>query len=362
MATSGGSGYVTKIRGLKEKPQDIAIRALRLITKSSRTAIQLDNVPEDLLFGEKVDLHRWTMIVKDDSLKSLSEQRASGKQYYIEGASPTLSGMFADFWTPRTCPNGLLALNISLAKEVSDYGITVIAKMSPYLNTLIISGCTNITDIGLREVAMNCSKLQVLDISACPNIEGNGLVALAECCPYVSKLNISKNSHIKNWSLQNIFRRLYHLEEINISHMKDITDEELRVIAEHAKDLSHVDAQECFYLSDQGILYLAQFCKDVDYIDFSRSEFAYRVSDISLMAIGQKLSSLRVLKLNHCDHLTDVGLTWLAEGCKILEVLEIYGCVKVRQLEGFSCCHLHISLYFRLRMLDCVSWVQVVER
>jgi hypothetical protein len=323
------TSYVTKIRGLKEAPQDIALRALRMITKSNRSAIQLENVPNDFLFGENVDLQRWTIILKDKDLKELSDQQSSGKKYYLDGSATTLPSIFQYFSISQIFPNGLLKLNISQAKDVTDYGIAMIARKSSSLISLNICGCHQITDVGLREIAMNCLQLQTLNISSCPSIEGYGLSAIAECCLYLTKLNISRNSAIKNWSLQKIFRKCCHLEDLNISYMKDISDEELRVIGEYCHDLMILEAIDCFYLSDQSILTISQYCKDLDYLDLSRNDMTYRVTDVSLMALGQRCHSLRTLKLNHCDHISDVGLHWLSEGCRLLETLELNGCLKV---------------------------------
>ena len=39
---------------------------------------------------------------------------------------------------------------------------------------------------------------------------------------------------------------------------------------------------------------------------------------------------MRVLLLSGCDAITDVGLAWLAEGCTVLEELDLAGCNRVR--------------------------------
>lgn len=321
--------HVTTIRGLKETPQAIALRALRSITKSSNTIVQVTEVPSELLFGEKIDFHRWSMVLNDKALVELSAQKTSGKQFFLDCSSKSVSGMFHRFWQPSICDLGLLELNISAAVEITDYGITMVAHQSPELRALNISNCVKITDVGLREVALNCSKLLYLNISSCAGIEGNGILAVAESCSHLTKLVISKCTQIKNWSLQRIFRKCRKLEHVKVSHMKEITDEEVRILAEHCHDLLSFIAVECPYLSDQCILSLTQNCRDLDTIDFSRTDMTYRISDVALMALGQRAQSLRVLRLNNCDSITDVGLGWLSEGCKVLEILEVYGCKKV---------------------------------
>ena len=52
----------------------MALKALRAINKSSTAALQLDNVPNELLQGPDVDLQKWTMVIKDEALETLSKQ------------------------------------------------------------------------------------------------------------------------------------------------------------------------------------------------------------------------------------------------------------------------------------------------
>ena len=40
----------------------------------------------------------------------------------------------------------------------------------------------------------------------------------------------------------------------------------------------------------------------------SRENYSYKISDVGLLSLGQRSSSLRALVLNGCDHISDVGL------------------------------------------------------
>ena len=50
---------------------------------------------------------------------------------------------------------------------------------------------------------------------------------------------------------------------------------------------------------------------------------------MALLALGERALSLRELRLNGCENLSDVGLNWLSIGCKSLELLDLGGCAKV---------------------------------
>lgn len=317
-------------RGLfKESATALAMRALKAISKSSVSALQLDEVPSEFLFGEHIDLHKWTMILNDKNLKELSEQRTSGKQYFLDASAKRTLDMFKTFYTPLKVRDGILTLNISNAKDITDYGLTMVARNSPALRDLNISGCSNITDVGLREVGINCNRLQRLNISACPEIDGSGLVALAESCRMLLKLDISKCRKIENWSIKKVFFECRSLEDVTVASMNKIGDEEIRVLAQNCSNLIALRAGECPYVSDTSIQIVAQNCPDLDLLDVSRTEMQYRISDVSMLALGQKSRSLRTLRAAGCDNISDVGLNWLTDGCKVIEELDLGRCTKV---------------------------------
>jgi hypothetical protein len=307
----------------------IALRTLKALSKTSVSAVQLDEVPKELLFGERVDLHRWTMILTDNNLKELSEQQSSGKLYYLDGSAAKVMNMFDSFYRPMKLKSGLLELNIANAKDITNYGIAMIVRNNPGMLALNVSGCSNVTDIALREIGICCPRIECLNVSSCQEIDGSGLGAIAESCHSLLKLDISRCRKVENWSMKKVFYECKLLEEVNVSHMAKVGDEEIRVLAQNCPNLIALHAAESPYISDTSIQVIAECCPDLDLLDVSRSEMQYRISDVSLLAVGQRSRSLRTLRCSGCDTITDVGLNWLTEGCKALEELDFTSCTKV---------------------------------
>jgi len=312
-----------------ETSKSVALRALKAINKSSAAALHLQEIPHEFLFGENVDLHRWTMVLTDGNLEELSGQNDSGKQYFLDASSSNVIGMFHSFYQPLILKEGLLTLNISYAKDITDYGIALIARNNPRLRLLNIAGCSKITDVGIREIGMNCLEIQDLNMSSCPVVDGTGLGAVADMCHHMIKLNVSKCPTIECWAIKKLFYECTLLEEVIVEDMAKVGDEEIRVLAQNCPNLVSLYAADCPYISDASVQIISQMCPDLDLIDLSRSDMMYRISDLSLLALGQKSQSLRTLRLRGCDHLSDVGLTWLSEGCKVLEELDLAGCNKI---------------------------------
>lgn len=311
----------------EESTTALALQVLKAISKSVVSAVQLDYVPEELCYGEHLDLSKWTMILGDEALKFVGGQPK--EFFHVDCTKRIISEMFAEFHIKRCAENGLLSLNINGAKNVTDFGLAEVSRNHPHLRHLYISGCNGIGDAALREVATNCLDLQTLHMPNCLTIEGAGLGAIADCCEMLIKFNAARCKNVQRWAFAKIFYKCNRLEEVDVSDIKEIGDNEIRILAESCPHLVTFIAKECPFLSDQSLLVISQNCPDIDIIDVSRTQMTFRITDVGLLALGQRSFSLSVLKLNGCEQVSDVGLTWLAEGCNMLEVLELSGCTKI---------------------------------
>ena len=312
----------------------------------TRPTGQFQRLPIELCRGERIDLHCWSLLLNDDDMRALSEQSTVHQFPFIDTSTQDVTEMLKRFLETVSFPKGILSLNISNAKEVTNMGLIRVVRKNGALRELDISGCFNIGDTALREVGMNCTSLQSLNLSSCHTIESGGLVAIAEFCKSLKKLNVSKCRSLQKWGLSKIFYECKKLEEVDISYLKEIGDEEVRVLAQNCPNLFYLAARETPYISDQAITAISQNCPDLDFLDISRSQMSFRISDASMLALGQRLKALRVLNVSGCDKITDVGLTWLTEGCKFLEELNLSGCNQVTVVTvqlRFACSLLYIS-------------------
>ena len=55
-------------------PQQQAMVLLKRINKSKNTAVQYDEVPDELCYGEEINLDRWSLVLSDNNLKVMSQQ------------------------------------------------------------------------------------------------------------------------------------------------------------------------------------------------------------------------------------------------------------------------------------------------
>ena len=69
------------------------------------------------------------------------------------------------------------------------------------------------------------------------------------------------------------------------------------------------------YIRDSELTLIAQNCKSLTNLDLYGCE---EITDSGLIAIAENCKSLTYLELTHCDQVTDAGFSAIAENCKSL--------------------------------------------
>jgi hypothetical protein len=124
---------------------------------------------------------------------------------------------------------------------------------------------------------------------------------------------------------------------VDLSYTTVVTDTEIRTLAERASRLRRLCVLECPQLSDVMVLSVSQFSKDLQALSLSRGSLQFKVTDVSLLALGERAKALHMLDLSGCDFITDVGISWIASGCEYLGELLVPGCTKVRHTYSKAC-------------------------
>ena len=314
---------------INDDTSKLSAAVMKAIKSSQLGVVKFTQVPNELLAGEVIDLSRWSMALTDKKMEVMAQFAKKNPEHnYLDSTKPSLKEMFYTFWERRPS-TGIVSLNISGAKDVTDYGLACIARNCRTLTELKMSGCVTIGDAGIREIGLHCSLLKCLHMSACHNIEGGGFISIAECCPLLSDVDISQCRKLQRWGIHKLFEGCHKLEEVRVSHLTCVGDEEVRVLAQSNPHLMSFIAVEAINVSDTGVLALSQHCFDLEHLDVSRKQMTTRITDVSLLALGERSLALRELRVNGCDNISDVGLNWLSIGCRALEVLDLGGCVKV---------------------------------
>jgi hypothetical protein len=87
-------------------------------------------------------------------------------------------------------------------------------------------------------------------------------------------------------------------------------------------------------VSDVGLLQVSNHCPALEVLDVSRSELAYKVTDVAMLALGERCHQLTDVNLSGCSFLTDAGIDWLVGGCHLITTLKLPGLYKLTDTGG----------------------------
>ena len=100
-------------------------------------------------------------------------------------------------------------------------------------------------------------------------------------------------------------------------------------IAKQCPKLRALKLADCKHVSDVALLQISNSCTALETLDISRSELAFKVTDVSMLALGERCHNLTELNVTGCHFLTDAGVDWLSGGCTSLTALQLGGLFKL---------------------------------
>ncbi|KOX78251.1 F-box/LRR-repeat protein 4 [Melipona quadrifasciata] len=188
---------------------------------------------------------------------------------------------------------------------------TLSALQDLRLETLILQGCYQLTIEGIKSLTEYQTRLKVLDISFCVRITDASLFCICKNLTKLEVLRIKQCRAITDIGIKYI-QLLKHLKELDISkderltgdsitHEERIRKENIRALSANALNL-HEESVECIAKSFPNLRHLElSYCFN-------------GVTDKTIQMIFKELVHLQILKISHCDEVSDAGLTGMGTG------------------------------------------------
>ncbi|WOL01294.1 F-box/LRR-repeat protein 12 isoform X1 [Canna indica] len=235
---------------------------------------------------------------------------------------------------------------------ITDAGLRTLAEHCRVLENVDLSHCIQISDQGINALLGGCTKLRRLIISYCMDIRGTGF---AGCSPTLTYL--AADSCILSPEGLFLVVRGGGLEYLNVSSLRAYIDPDvLSVIgAGSASKLRFLNLRMCRFLSDHSVACIAQGCPLLEEWNLA---VCHDVHNEGWFKIGSTCRNLRILHVNRCRNLNNLGLQALVD-CVRLTVLYMHGCQQVTYmgLEAFRMLRQDVEI----RTEECVSIGSTVD-
>lgn len=224
----------------------------------------------------------------------------------------------------------LITLNLSGAEKITDVGLKALSSCSSKLQSLCLENAYNISGDGLATITKQCTDLKHLSLSGCMGISGAGFGIIGQNSRELVTLKLSGCRQVSTWAFMKIFGGCNQIKHLDISFCSLVTDEEIKLLADNCScSLRQIHLRECKQISDVGLSFLSQGCPNLSEINVRRSEMPFRISDVCLLQLGQGCQGLVSLNLRGCEMITDTGLSWMANWSKDLRHIDLSNCTKV---------------------------------
>ncbi|KAF4020043.1 hypothetical protein G4228_011935 [Cervus hanglu yarkandensis] len=299
----------------------------------------------------------------DESMRYISES-CPGVLYL------NLSNTVITNRTMRLLPRYFYNLqNLSLAycRKFTDKGLQYLnlGNGCHKLIYLDLSGCTQISVQGFRNIANSCSGIMHLTINDMPTLTDNCVKALVEKCrrissvvfigaPHISdstfkalsacdikKIRFEGNKRITDACFKLIDKSYPNIRHIYMVDCKGITDGSLKSLSPlkhltvlnlancvRCYNLTYLSLRNCEHLTDLGVEFIANIFSLVS-VDLSGTD----ISNEGLMTLSRH-RKLKELSVSECDKITDFGIQitdsameMLSAKCHYLHVLDVSGCI-----------------------------------
>lgn len=241
----------------------------------------------------------------------------------------------------------LKGINLSQCLQVSDRGVSILAKKCPQLEVIKLNDCYKITDEGLTNVINFSQHLKSLSLADCTLVKGTWIKQLGLNCPNLQSLNLNNCYEIVDQALIEI-SPLLQLKEIILTSCHKLSNCSLKSLQQNCPNLHTIDLSGLTLTADEGLEYISHLIhlRSITLTD------CYKITDKGLGFLANS-GRIKDLNLSRCGQITNAGVAKLAQLTE-LETLNLNQCKKVNEtvfsqisnLNFLSFLHLPIPLEY----------------
>lgn len=204
--------------------------------------------------------------------------------------------------------------------SIGDDALILISLRCQNLTRLKLRSCRQLTDSGMATFAKNCKKLKKLSVGSC-TFGAKGMNAVVDNCSSLEELSVKRLRGIADADSMEPIRPGLAASSLRMICLKDLYNGQcFAPLIIGSKNLRTLRLFRCSGDWDAVLKLVTNNVKGLNEAHLERLQ----VSDVGLEAFSncQNLEILHLLKTPDC---TNLGLTSMAESCKLLRKLHIDG-------------------------------------
>ncbi|KAF9421543.1 hypothetical protein HW555_002476 [Spodoptera exigua] len=179
------------------------------------------------------------------------------------------------------------------------------------LSALQVHSCDQLTNTGILSLTSYQTSLKELDIGLCTRVTDQSLVHICKNLVNLECLNIQRCRAVTDLGIAEL-NKLKKLRSLNISQCELLTKDGLEkgICAGENHSLEELDINS-LNIDQTGVIMISEKLPNLRVLNLSYCFNA--VTDTSVQVIFKNQLLLNVLKLSHCDKVSDAGLTGMGK-------------------------------------------------
>jgi hypothetical protein len=286
------------------------------------------------LISKDTFIHNGSSVIRDEKLISWIENR-SVKVYSIYLSPQILFSGHIGFQNLSSvkvlksfyCPALIIFLK-SFQGQITELDLSMDSVTGEELKSDI-----QITDIQLEEILSLLTHLKKINLEGCTAITNRSVSRVHTFCAAIEMIKLCGCYQLTSKVHIILFSKLQLLRQIEFCCFKGkITDKDLKICFSNCQFVERLVIKECDIVTDDSICILANHCHNLVYLEIT---FGILISDISLCQLVNNNGNLKHLLLHDCK-VSDHFFLVLGETCKFMEELYVENCRHITNV-GLSC-------------------------
>lgn len=147
-------------------------------------------------------------------------------------------------------------------------------------------------------------------------------------------LPLSKTPHtVDKYELHRLLNRFQYLQSLSLSGCTELPDLALKQLEHYGASLQALCLDCCLRITDVGLSFVANGCPSLMVLSLYRCN----ISDRGLEALAKSCAGLEYINLSHCSSITDRGISFIVQNCVHLCAMRINNCKSINGV-GFKGC------------------------